>query len=97
MILNPEQKSQVEAWFKEKGVRETCPACGARDWILKRSIDFMVLREDLSEKTHATSLHEIAMHMPSVLRLCTNCAYMSLFSATSMDIMDIDFKDLLKS
>jgi hypothetical protein len=33
MQINPSQQQELFQWLRCKGVREDCPACGAKSWM----------------------------------------------------------------
>lgn len=79
MALGKDQLAKLQAWFKEKGVNETCPSCGADVWTVT----------DLVSTIHysAGSLKIGTETVPLVQLVCNNCMYVRHYAAVPLGLV----------
>jgi hypothetical protein len=62
---------KLDAWFKTKKVKTTCPACGKKKWTLNDSVTIPL---------HSTSGPVLQNNLPLVPLICDNCAFVRFFA-----------------
>ena len=80
--LTAEQRKRVAAWIEEhtKGKGKGCPVCGHPDWQLAE--DIVEIQPHYENKVFPDVVY------PHVMLMCRNCAYVMLFHATVIGVME---------
>ena len=77
--LAKEEGAEALKWLYERGVKETCPACGHKAWTVGSRIARLVAEGE----PYAQGLG-----YPAFVLACGNCAYLMLFSAIAMGLQE---------
>jgi hypothetical protein len=78
MMMQPDAK-KVAKWFKSKGVKPSCPACGKRKWSFGDTI-----AAPLYSQSGGSIPGE---SFPIVAQICGHCAFVRLFAAVPADLL----------
>lgn len=81
MALTAEQKRKADDWLKQKVTNWRCPSCGASNWA--------VVWDMIAPPFEIGGAVRIpGPRLPQLPVICTNCAYIRLYAARPMGLVD---------
>jgi C4-type Zn-finger protein len=78
MPLNAEAQNKTRAWLEDQ--EASCPICKARSWRFGDIVQ--------SEVLNTPSSYAYGSHVPMIQVICGHCAYVALFDAQKIGLLE---------